>query len=112
MRLVSGFVAMGVTIGGLVAASVPAASAIQGKSAGFPLKKVCHAPPGTPVQVTGRGATGKVKDAKPAPAEAFRVDQVGYPAGGQKLAEIMTRSRHGGLAWTLIRAAGHGFCAV
>ncbi len=103
---------MGITIGGLVAASVPAASAIQGKSAGFPLKKVCHAPPGTPVQVTGRGATGKVKDAKPAPAEAFRVDQVGYPAGGQKLAEIMTRSRHGGLAWTLIRAAGHGFCAV
>ena len=112
MRLVSGFVAMGIMIGGLVTASVPAASATQGKSAGFPLNKVCHAPAGQPVQVTGRGATGKVKAAKPAPAQAFRVDQVGYPAGGQKLAEIMTRSRHGGLAWTLIRTAGHGFCAV
>jgi len=108
MRVVSGFVAMGVTIGGLVTASVPASAA----PSGFPTQRVCRAPAGKPVQVTGRGATGKVKAAKPAPAQVIRVDQLGYPASAQKLAEIMTRSRHAGVAWTLIRQAGHGFCAV
>ncbi|HET7018889.1 MAG TPA: glycoside hydrolase family 9 protein [Streptosporangiaceae bacterium] len=109
MRLVSGFAAMGITIGGLVTAAVPAASATGKRS---PVQQACHAPAGQPVQVTGRGATGKVKDARPAPAQVIRVDQVGYPVGGSKQAEIMTRSRKGPVHWELIGRSRHGSCAL
>ena len=99
---------MAVTIGGLVTASVPALASPRSS----PVEQACHAPAGKPVQVTGRGATGKVKDAKPAPAQVIRVDQVGYPVGGLKLADIMTRSRHGGVSWELIRRTGPGSCRL
>jgi endoglucanase len=108
MRLVSGFVALAVTIGGLATASVPALASPRSS----PVQQACHAPAGKPVQVTGRGATGKVKDAKPAPAQVIRVDQVGYPIGGLKVADVMTRSRHGGVNWELIRRTGPGSCKL
>jgi endoglucanase len=113
MRLVSGFVAMGITIGGLVTAAVTASVPAEAAPGGSPTSQACRAPAGQPVQVTGRGATGKVKAAKPAPAQVIRVDQVGYPATGQKLAEIMTRSRHAkGTAWELLSRGIYGACTV
>jgi endoglucanase len=112
MRLVSGFVAMGVTIGGLATgAGAGAAPASAAPSGG--VRQACHAPAGKPVQVTGRGATGKVKTARPAPAQAIRVDQLGYPAAASKQAEIMTRSRHAsGTTWELLRKGIYNTCAV
>ncbi len=108
LRLVSGFAAAG-TAFGLIAALVattpaPAASAAPaapaGRAAPATVPAACRAPAPRSVQVTGHGKTGKVKDARPAPQAAIRVDQVGYPAGAAKQAEIMTKSRHPGKAWT------------
>ena len=59
--------------------------------------------------------TGSHRKPAGAPAAAIRVDQVGYPSGAAKLAEIMTKARPsgdlpgGGLHWVLVRA---GSCTV
>ncbi len=104
MRLVSVSAALGLTISGLVAASATAATAT--------VPAACRAPAPRSVQVTGAGATAHAKDAKPAPRAAIRVNQVGYPASAFKQAEIMTRSRHPGAAWTRWELVRRGSCAV
>ena len=55
-------------------------------------------------------ATGSHRTPAGPPAAAIRVDQVGYPSGAAKLAEIMTRARPAGdLRWVVVRA---GSCTV
>ncbi|MGI8449778.1 MAG: glycoside hydrolase family 9 protein, partial [Streptosporangiaceae bacterium] len=59
--------------------------------------------------------TGSHRTPAGAPAAVIRVDQVGYPSGAAKLAEIMTKARPsadlpgGGLHWVVVRA---GSCTV
>jgi endoglucanase len=54
--------------------------------------------------------TGPHRTPAGAPAAAIRVDQVGYPSGAAKLAEIMTKARPSGdLHWVVVRA---GTCTV
>jgi endoglucanase len=91
------------------AASAGAASAAAGPGGGTPggaaVAKICAEPSSGAVLTTGshRKAAG-------APAAAVRVDQVGYPSGAAKLAEIMTKARPSGdLHWVLVRA---GSCTV
>ena len=80
--------------------AVPAATA--GAAAA---RTICAAPASGAVL-----STGSHRKAAAAPAVAVRVDQVGYPAGAAKLAEIMTASRpRHPLRWLLIRA---GSCRV
>ena len=86
-----------------------AAGAPTGSGRGTPgsaIAKICAEPSSGAVLTTG-------SHRKPAgaPAAAIRVDQVGYPSGGAKLAEIMTRARpsSAGLHWVLVRA---GSCTV
>src|SRR5580704_6872327 len=73
--------------------------------AGSPVAKICAEPsPGAVL------ATGSHRTPAGAPAAAIRVDQVGYPSGAAKLAEIMTKARPSGdLRWVLVRA---GSCTV
>jgi endoglucanase len=90
------------------------ASAAAGSGGGTPggsaIAKICAEPSSGAVLTTG-------SHRKPAaaPAAAIRVDQVGYPSGAAKLAEIMTKARPsgdlpgGGLRWVLVRA---GSCTV
>ena len=74
------------------------------------MAKICAEPSSGAVLTTG-------SHRKPAgaPAAAIRVDQVGYPSGAAKVAEIMTKARPsgdlpgGGLHWVLVRA---GSCTV
>ena len=74
------------------------------------MAKICAEPSSGAVLTTG-------SHRKPAgaPAAAIRVDQVGYPSGAAKVAEIMTKARPsgdlpgGGLRWVLVRA---GSCTV
>ena len=68
-----------------------AASAATGSGGGTPgsaIAKICAEPSSGAVLTTG-------SHRKPAgaPAAAIRVDQVGYPSGAAKLAEIMTKAR-------------------
>jgi endoglucanase len=105
MRLVSVLVALGVTFGGLVAA-VPLAAAVPGGRAA-PL--ACHQPAARAVMVAGPGATARASAATSSPAAVIRVDQVGYPMAGAKLADIMTTSTRPGMAWQLVKS---GSCAV
>src|SRR5580704_8028200 len=90
------------------AASAGAASAAGpggGTPGGAAVAKICAEPSSGAVLTTGshRKAAG-------APAAAVRVDQVGYPSGAAKLAEIMTKARPpGDLHWVLVRA---GSCTV
>jgi endoglucanase len=91
-----------------------AAGAVTGSGGGTPggsaIAKICAEPSSGAVLTTG-------SHRKPAgaPAAAIRVDQVGYPSGAAKLAEIMTKARPsgdppgGGLHWVLVRA---GSCTV
>ena len=91
-----------------------AASASTGSGGGQPggpaVAKICAEPSSGAVLTTG-------SHRKPAgaPAAAIRVDQVGYPSGAAKVAEIMTKARPsgdlpgGGLRWVLVRA---GSCTV
>ena len=90
-----------------------AASAATGSGGGTPgpaIAKIC-AEPSTGAVLT----TGSHRKPAGAPAAAIRVDQVGYPSGAAKLAEIMTKARPsgdlpgGGLRWVLVRA---GSCTV
>src|SRR5580700_8884751 len=73
--------------------------------AGSPVAKICAEPsPGAVL------ATGSHRTPAGPPAAAVRVDQVGYPSGAAKLAEIMTKARPSGdLHWVLVRA---GSCTV
>src|SRR5580704_2534372 len=73
--------------------------------AGSPVAKICAEPsPGAVL------ATGSHRTPAGPPAAAVRVDQVGYPSGAAKLAEIMTKARpSGGLHWVVVRA---GSCTV
>ena len=57
-------------------------------SAGSQVAKICAEPSSGAVLATGSHAAPAG-----APAAAIRVDQVGYPSGAAKLAEIMTRAR-------------------
>lgn len=107
MRLVSGFVALGVTIGGLAVESAPAA---MGAAKASPF--LCRLPVARAVVVAGPGARARASAAKPAPAAVIRVDQIGYPAAGTKLAEILTASRRAGTRWELIRRGSRGSCQV
>ena len=69
------------------------------------MQKICHEPAPSSVLTTGshRAAAGP-------PAAAIRVDQVGYPAGAVKQAEIMTKSKPASaLRWVVVRA---GSCTV
>jgi len=112
-RVVAAVSAFGLLLG-LVAAAGPAsaapASAQAGSSSGSPVlaatvQKICHEPAPSSVLSTGahRAAAG-------APAAAIRVDQVGYPAGAVKQAEIMTHSKPASaLRWVVVRA---GSCTV
>ena len=91
------------------ASAAAAPGAVTARGAGTPgaaaARQICAAPASGAVLTTGshRKAAG-------APAVAVRVDQVGYPSGAAKLAEIMTASRPSHpLRWLLIRA---GSCRV
>ena len=86
-----------------------AARAATGSAGGAPggsIAKICAEPSSGAVLTTGSHR----KPAGP-PAAAIRVDQVGYPSGAAKLAEIMTKARpsSAGLHWVLVRA---GSCTV
>ncbi len=82
----------------------PAATAAQAASPAA-VRAICAEP--------SSGATlviGADKSLAAPPAAAIRVDQVGYPSGAAKLAEIMTTARPAhGMAWVLVRA---GSCTV
>ena len=93
------------TAGVAVAALLSPTSAVAAAS-GSAVQKICHAP--SPRSVL---ATGSHRKAAAGPAAAIRVDQVGYPAGSAKVAEIMTKAKPpaGGLRWVVVRA---GSCQV
>ena len=56
--------------------------------------------------------TGSHRKPAGAPAAAIRVDQVGYPSGAAKLAEIMTKARPSSAGLPLGRWSGPGSCTV
>ena len=81
------------------------AAAVSGRPGGPGVAKICAEP-----SSGGVLATGSHRTPAGAPAAAIRVDQVGYPSGAAKLAEIMTRARPvGDLRWVVVRA---GSCTV
>ncbi|MGO9298636.1 MAG: glycoside hydrolase family 9 protein [Streptosporangiaceae bacterium] len=87
-----------------VAAARPASAAPGGAgSAAGPAaaRAICREPaPGAHLATGARAAA-----TAPAPAAVIRADQVGYPAGARKLAEIMTTTRRPhGVRWVLVRA--------
>lgn len=102
--------AFGIVLG-LCAAAGPA-SAAQAAPAGAgavqktgAVQKICHEPAPSSVLTTGSNRTPAG-----APAATIRVDQVGYPAGALKQAEIMTKSKPAhALRWVVVRA---GSCTV
>jgi endoglucanase len=92
-------------LGGGAGTAGAATGAGAGAPAGSAVAKICAEPSSGAVLTTGshRRPAG-------APAAAIRVDQVGYPSGAAKLAEIMTKARPStGLRWVLVRA---GSCTV
>jgi len=119
MRQLSGFAALtmlaaGTTAvsaaGSAAAAAVPGAGGRQVTQAALAraARAACRVPSATPVVRAGRTA-GQARSAARPPAAALRVDQLGYPSGAAKLAEIMTTAHHPALRWELIRRRG---CAV
>src|SRR3984957_10107732 len=99
--------AAGTASGSTGAAAAPVRGAAP---AGSQVARICAEPsPGAVL------ATGSHRTPAGPPAAAVRVDQVGYPSGAVKLAEIMTKARPagglpgGGLRWVLVRA---GSCTV
>ena len=91
--------------GGELAGAASAATGSGGGTPGSAIAKIC-AEPSTGAVLT----TGSHRKPAGAPAAAIRVDQVGYPSGAAKLAEIMTKARPSGdLHWVLVRA---GSCTV
>ena len=101
----------GAAAGTAGASAGAAAASVRGAApAGSQVAKICAEPsPGAVL------ATGSHRTPAGAPAAAVRVDQVGYPSGAAKLAEIMTKARPagglpgGGLHWVVVRA---GSCTV
>ncbi len=92
-------------LGGAAAPAAASTAAGGGTPAGSQVAKICAEPSSGAVLTTGshRAPAG-------APAAAIRVDQVGYPSGAAKLAEIMTKARPSGdLRWVVVRA---GTCTV
>jgi endoglucanase len=92
-------------LGGGAGSAAASTSAGGGTPAGSQVAKICAEPSSGAVLTTGshRAPAG-------APAAAIRVDQVGYPSGAAKLAEIMTKARPSGdLHWVVVRA---GTCTV
>ena len=92
---------------GTAGASTRAAAApVRGAApVGSQVAKICAEPSSGAVLTTAARAA-----AAGAPAAAIRVDQVGYPSGAAKLAEIMTKARpSGALRWVVVRA---GSCTV
>ncbi len=88
---------------GMVAGPVSSGAAAAGGPSA--VQKICHQPNPNSVLTTGSHRT----PAGP-PAAAIRVDQVGYPAGAVKQAEIMTKSKPARpLHWVVVRA---GSCTV
>ena len=81
------------------------AAASTAAAGGSQVAKICAEPSSGGVLTTGSHRTPAG-----APAAAIRVDQVGYPSGAAKLAEIMTKARPSGdLRWVVVRA---GSCTV
>ncbi len=92
-------------LGGAAAAAAASTAAGGGTPAGSQVAKICAGPSSGAVLTTGSHRTPAG-----APAAAIRVDQVGYPSGAAKLAEIMTKARPSGdLHWVVVRA---GTCTV
>ena len=91
-------------------ASAGFAAPAGGTSRGSQVARICAEPSSGAVLTTGSHRTPAGS-----PAAAIRVDQVGYPSGAAKLAEIMTKARPrrdlpgGGLRWVVVRA---GSCTV
>jgi Cellulase N-terminal ig-like domain len=106
-RMAAAVAAFGLLLG-LCTVAGPASA--QATSAGSPVpgtavQKICHEPAPTSVLSTGSHRTPSGP-----PAAAIRVDQVGYPTGALKQAEIMTKSKPAhALHWVVVRA---GSCAV
>jgi endoglucanase len=102
-RVTAAVAAFGLVLGLCVAAGPASAQATSaGRSA---VQKICHEPAPSSVLSTGSHRTPAG-----APAAAIRVDQVGYPTGALKQAEIMTRSKPASaLHWVVVRA---GSCMV
>jgi endoglucanase len=95
--------AFGLVLGLCVAAGPASAQATS--AGGSAVQKICHEPAPSSVLSTGSHRT----PAGP-PAAAIRVDQVGYPTGAAKQAEIMTKSKPASaLHWVVVRA---GSCTV
>ena len=102
-RVTSAVAGFGLVLGLCVAAGPASAQATSaGRSA---VQKICHEP--VPSSVL---STGSHRTPAGAPAAAIRVDQVGYPTGALKQAEIMTKSKPASaLHWVVVRA---GSCTV
>ncbi len=85
------------------AATAAAFTAAPGRTpGGSQVAKICAEPSSGAVLTTGSHRTPAA-----APAAAIRVDQVGYPSGAAKLAEIMTKAKpHGGLPGGGLPGAG------
>jgi len=102
-RVTAAVAGFGLVLGLCVAAGPASAQATSaGRSA---VQKICHEP--VPSSVL---STGSHRTPAGAPAAAIRVDQVGYPTGALKQAEIMTKSKPASaLHWVVVRA---GSCTV
>ncbi|HXP18366.1 MAG TPA: glycoside hydrolase family 9 protein [Streptosporangiaceae bacterium] len=74
----------------------------------------CRAAPVQAAWGAGRAARAHAPAGPRPPLAVIRVDQIGYPAGAAKLAEIMTTgSERRGVGWVLVRAGSRaGSCAV
>jgi endoglucanase len=92
-------------LGGGAGTAAASTRAGGGTPAGSQVAKICAEPSSGAVLTTGSHRTPAG-----APAAAIRVDQVGYPSGATKLAEIMTKARPSGdLHWVVVRA---GTCTM
>ena len=109
MRLLSGFAAVGMVAAGATAATAAArVAAVPSAASAASVAAACRVPAGRPVVHTGRAAAGSAGATVRAPRAVIRVDQLGYPTGAAKLAEIMTsprfaRSHPRGIGWELLR---------
>jgi len=102
-RVTAAVAGFGLVLGLCVAAGPASAQATS--AGGSAVQKICHEPAPSSVLSTGSHRTPAG-----APAAAIRVDQVGYPTGALKQAEIMTKSKPASaLHWVVVQA---GSCAV
>ncbi len=104
-RVTAAVAAFGLVLGLCAAAGPASAQAASPSAGGSAVQKICHEPDPSSVLTTGSHRTPAG-----APAAAIRVDQVGYPAGAVKQAEIMTKAKPASaLRWVVVRA---GSCTV